>query len=193
VTRQDAPLRLHGHLWQQFDLFLDCSVGLDEARSQGTVTPRDNTHCDLSPQTRRGTHSINGRLDNLSAGGSAAVVPVDDSRIGCTDGSIGQGSGGDGNSAEASRAEKEQEEGGVCKSSQPYAAELVQIPVSHRGSQTSASFFLTTTNSATSAQRHRGFRPNDSALEDLSRSRGPRDLLTVSVLALDTAPPGNRG
>ena len=42
-----------------------------------------------------------------------------------------------------------------------HAAELVQIPVSHRGSQTSASFFPTATksSSATSAQRHRGFKP----------------------------------
>jgi hypothetical protein len=54
--------------------------------------------------------------------------------------------------------------GGVCKSSQPYAAEIVQIPVSHRGSQTSASSLLTATNTTTSAQRHRGFRPNDSGL-----------------------------
>jgi len=41
--------------------------------------------------------------------GSAAVPGVDDRRICCTDGAIGQGSGGDGNSAEASRAEKKQQ------------------------------------------------------------------------------------
>jgi hypothetical protein len=40
-----------------------------------------------------------------------------------------------------------------------------QITDSQRGSQTSAAFFLTATNSATSAQRHRGFRPNGSTVD----------------------------
>lgn len=43
--------------------------------------------------------------------GSAATARLDDRRICCTGGAIGQRIGRDGNSAEASRAEQEQEKG----------------------------------------------------------------------------------
>jgi hypothetical protein len=45
---------------------------------------------------------------NLSADGSAALLALTTAKY--VDGSIGQGSGGDGNIAEASRAKKEEEE-----------------------------------------------------------------------------------
>jgi len=47
--------------------------------------------------------------DTIANLGSAAAARVDDCRICFTDGAIGQGSGRDGNCAEASRAEKEQQ------------------------------------------------------------------------------------
>jgi hypothetical protein len=95
--------------------------------------------------------------------GSASTARLDYCRIWCTDGSIGAGKWSLWQQCRGSAC-REGAAGGVCKSSQPYAAELVQIPVSHRGSQTSASFFLTATNSATSVQRHRSFRPNHAVL-----------------------------
>lgn len=59
--------------------------------------------------------------------GSAAVAGVDDCRICFTDGAIGQGSGRDGNGAEAARAEKEQQ-GEYARLHNPMLPSLCRFP-----------------------------------------------------------------
>lgn len=54
----------------------------------------------MSGNRRKGLEGLEQKL---------ATVSLDERRIGCTDGAIGQRSGRDGNSAEESRAEQEQE------------------------------------------------------------------------------------